>query len=440
MLEKQLIVVVETTAAMGPYWQTILSDYLDKIIRSLGGNDTTGQKPSTSNVEFALVTFSTRGCYSGIVAQRTGWTSDPDTFWKWLSALSFVGGGFDDAAIAEGLSEAIMMFPTCQNGSRSQQNVNLQKHCILVAASNPDPVPTQVYVPRLQNLDQGETIESDTGNRLHDAEAVAKAFPQCSVSLSVICPKQLPKVKVIYNAGKRNSCAAGPLVDIKNSNFLVLISESFREACSALSRSGITTLPSNQSPVKVDAGPVAPVTVVSSGTGITIPTPRTSQQAQQGMQLLVVNNAAANMPLQQQTSGALQSTQSKYVKVWEGSLSGQRQGQPVFITTLVGYRSFSASELLASDWRHTMRIDRLISQDHMNNQQYVGKADFLVFRALNPHGFLAQLQEKKLCAVIQLPSQTLLLSVSSNACCLIGMLFPVDTVVINPRLSSQQQQ
>jgi mediator of RNA polymerase II transcription subunit 25 len=31
---KQLIVVVETTAAMGPYWSTILSDYLEKIIRS----------------------------------------------------------------------------------------------------------------------------------------------------------------------------------------------------------------------------------------------------------------------------------------------------------------------------------------------------------------------------------------------------------------------
>jgi hypothetical protein len=29
-------------------------------------------------------------------------------------------------------------------------------------------------------------------------------------------------------------------------------------------------------------------------------------------------------------------------------------------------------------------------------RQYVGKADFLVFRAMNPHGFLGQLQEKKL--------------------------------------------
>ncbi|XP_028768195.1 mediator of RNA polymerase II transcription subunit 25 isoform X1 [Neltuma alba] len=691
MAEKQLIVVVESTAAMGPYWQTILADYLDKIIRSFGGNDSAGQKPSTSNVEFALVTFSTRGCYSACLSQRSGWTRDLDTFFQWLSGLPFVGGGFDDVAMAEGLSEALMMFPTSKNGSQNQQNVDLQKHCILVAASNPYSLPTPVYVPRPQNLDQGETIESDAGNHVHDAEAVAKAFPQCSVSLSVICPKQLPKVKAIYNAGKRNSRTADPPVDTKNSHFLILISEGFREARSALSPSGITTVPSNQSPVKVDAGPVAPVTgtvptsmpqvngsitnrqpisvgnigtatikvepvpvtsmvtgptfphmpsvprapsqgvpslqtsspssasqdimasnentqdvkpmmsvsqplrpvgpaqanvnilnnlsqarqvlsggtsmglqsmgqtpvamhmsnmissgmassvpavqnvfssgqsginsitssgsltgsmqvgansglgsltsatsnlsgssnigisqplgnlqgtvsmgqpglamsqgniggaqmvqsgvnmnqnvmsslgpsVVSSGTGTMIPTPGMSQQVQQGMQPLGVNNAAANMPLQQQTSGAMQSTQSKYVKVWEGSLSGQRQGQPVFITRLEGYRSYSASESLASNWPPTMQIVRLISQDHMNNKQYVGKADFLVFRAMNPHGFLAQLQEKKLCAVIQLPSQTLLLSVSDKACRLIGMLFPGDMVVFKPQLSSQQQQ
>ncbi|KAI6703033.1 hypothetical protein NL676_012169 [Syzygium grande] len=136
------------------------------------------------------------------------------------------------------------------------------------------------------------------------------------------------------------------------------------------------------------------------------------------------NNPGASMPLSQQSSSALQNAQSKYVKVWEGNLSGQRQGQPVFITKLEGYRSASASETLAANWPPTMQIVRLMSQDHMNNKQYVGKADFLVFRAMNQHGFLGQLQEKKLCAVIQLPSQTLLLSVSDKACRLIGMLFP----------------
>ncbi|WVZ11388.1 hypothetical protein V8G54_015918 [Vigna mungo] len=90
---------------------------------------------------------------------------------------------------------------------------------------------------------------------------------------------------------------------------------------------------------------------------------------------------------------------------------------------------------LAANWPSVMQIVRLISQDHMNNKQYVGKADFLVFRAMNLHGFLVQLQEKKLCAVIQLPSQTLLLSVSDKAFRLIGMLFP--GLVSQGQVSSQ---
>ena len=57
---------------------------------------------------------------------------------------------------------------------------------------------------------------------------------------------------------------------------------------------------------------------VSSGTGTMIPTPGMSQQVQSGMQTLgMSNSSAASMPLSQQTSSALQSAQSKYVKVWE---------------------------------------------------------------------------------------------------------------------------
>ncbi|KAI3932763.1 hypothetical protein MKW92_006613 [Papaver armeniacum] len=123
-----------------------------------------------------------------------------------------------------------------------------------------------------------------------------------------------------------------------------------------------------------------------------------------------------------------------------GALSGQRQGQPVFITKLEGYRLASASETLAADWPMMMQIVRLISQEDLHNKQYVGMADFLVFRALNQHGYLGLLQEKKLCAVIKLPSQTLLLSVSDKASRLIGMLFPGDMVVFSPQPSTQQQQ
>ncbi|KAH9315687.1 hypothetical protein KI387_024314, partial [Taxus chinensis] len=53
-----------------------------------------------------------------------------------------------------------------------------------------------------------------------------------------------------------------------------------------------------------------------------------------------------------------------------------------------------------------------------------GKAEYLIFRPMSQHGFLVQLSEKKLSAVIQLPNQTLLLSSSDRPGRMIGMLFP----------------
>lgn len=79
------------------------------------------------------------------------------------------------------------MFSMVPNGNQNQQNVDGQRHCILVAASNPYPLPTPVYRPQMQNLEQSENIEAQTESRLSDAETVAKSFAQvlvhCSSSL-----------------------------------------------------------------------------------------------------------------------------------------------------------------------------------------------------------------------------------------------------------------
>ncbi|TVU09096.1 hypothetical protein EJB05_42536 [Eragrostis curvula] len=665
--ERQLVVAVEGTAALGPYWSTIVADYVEKIVRSFCASELPGQKLAGAPPELALVVFHTHGPYSAFGVQRSGWTKDMDAFLSWLSGISFSGGGFSEAATCEGLAEALTILQGSLSTTQNHQNLEAQKHCILVAASNPYPLPTPVYCLPIQSADHKENNESSKEPSVADAETVAKSFAQCSVSLSVISPKQLPTLKALYNAGKRNPRAADPSVDqAKNPHFLVLLSENFMEARTALSRplhgnlaptqtitkidsapavtmpvptsnanpsvngtmmgrqpvgvGGITTAsvkvepttiptmasapafshitpvsnmasqggvsalqsssPSlisqeasivndsvheqkpnigvNQQPVRpgghgsflnnlsqarglinstslgaaaapmglpnIGATPIqvhmsnmissgmtsAPSVMPSvSGSGQPISTqqmvqstslgsfgantssvsgnsniavssslPNTqsslgmgqsvppmgqgglmagSQSGQGGLganpnvmtglgstamssapammptpgmaqqtgvnSLGVTNSSAMNMPVGQHPN-AQQPQPSKYVKIWEGTLSGQRQGQPVFICKLEGYRSGTAPETLAADWPETMQIVRLIAQEHMNNKQYVGKADFLVFRTLNQHGFLGQLQEKKLCAVIQLPSQTLLLSVSDKAGRLIGMLFP----------------
>ena len=73
-----------------------------------------------------------------------------------------------------------MQMISSPNGSHAQQNID-GRHCILVAASNPYPLPTPVYRPQLQNSEQSENIESQAESRLSDAEAVAKSFAQVLV-------------------------------------------------------------------------------------------------------------------------------------------------------------------------------------------------------------------------------------------------------------------
>ncbi|XP_055809743.1 mediator of RNA polymerase II transcription subunit 25-like isoform X3 [Solanum dulcamara] len=231
-----------------------------KITRSFTGADSIEQNPSAGDVELSLVVFNVHDSYSACMLQRSGWTRNIDVFFQWLSALPFSGGGFNDVAAAEGLASALMMFSSFNGSQQTQQNADGQRHCILVAASNPYPLPTPVYYPAMLNLEQSGNIEAHTSLRLADAEIVAKAFPQCSVSLSVICPRKLPKLRAIYNAGKHDPQAADPPVDTsKNPNFLVLISENFSRDCAAFSHTEMESLAPNQSLVEMDMTSVPPI-------------------------------------------------------------------------------------------------------------------------------------------------------------------------------------
>ncbi|CAH1414015.1 unnamed protein product [Lactuca virosa] len=447
---KQLVVVVEGTAALGPHWRTIVPDYLEKIIRSLCGDE--DKNPDSPTVEMALVNFNAHGSYSACLIQRSGWTKNMNMFLEWLSAMNFSGGGFCDAAIAEGLAEVLMMFPSLHGIQ------NHQRHCILVAASNPYPLPTPIYIPP-------DYIEMQSDDPLSDAETVAKCFKKCLVSLSVICPRQLPKLRAIYNAAKRNPSETDPTIDImKNPNDLVLISESFMEARDALTQPEITNLPSNQTPTETDVAPVSgppqttstndnlqnsnPVVSVtitkkplngnptSSGEAESATLPGTSSTTMPtaGMDSTEVNDSVATtMGPTQQTSSALQSDSSRlYAKLWEGDLTVERQGNSVFITKLQGYRNPKTSELIAKDWPLTMQIDTLIPEEEMKNncRKFTGKVDYIVFRGMNERStFLGRLQEKKLCMVIKLPSQTLLLCVTADRITrLVGMVLPQEMV------------
>ncbi|KAI3502630.1 hypothetical protein L1887_30826 [Cichorium endivia] len=204
---KQLVLVVEGTDALRPHWPTIVSNYLEKVIRCFCGNDNQDLQK-----ELALVVFNAQGTHVDLYGTAT----------------------------AEGLSEALMMFPYV-NGF---QNGRLEKHCILVAASNPYPLPTPVYTPPCFQPPLYKVMKP--GNLLCDAETVAKSFSTSLISLSVISPWWIPKLEAIYNAAKGLLPETGRNIGIvTNPDNLVLISERFVEARIALSQPEITKMPPN---------------------------------------------------------------------------------------------------------------------------------------------------------------------------------------------------
>ncbi|KAI3699130.1 hypothetical protein L2E82_43192 [Cichorium intybus] len=265
---KQLVLVVEDTEALRPHWPTIVSTYLEKVIRFYCGTDNQDLQK-----ELALVLFNAHGTRNSVfffflsntsllqissnlvsvldaayLIVRSSWTKDVEIFMQWLNGIKFSGATLYGAAIAEGLSEALMMFPYVK-GFPNPGNWDLQKHCILVAASNPYSVPTPVYTPPCFRPPQYDVMQP--GPRLCDAEAVAKSFP--TVSLSVISPWRFPKLEAIYNAANRLSPKTGRNIGIvTNPGNLVLISDHFNEACLALSQPEITEVPPNKDPVVVD--------------------------------------------------------------------------------------------------------------------------------------------------------------------------------------------
>ncbi|RWW88722.1 hypothetical protein BHE74_00002396 [Ensete ventricosum] len=137
---------------------------------------------------------------------------------------------------------------------------------------------------------------------------------------------------------------------------------------------------------------------VSSGPGTMIPTPGMTQQS--GVHSLgVANNSAINMSLTQHAP-SIQQSQSKYLKIWE-----------------------ICFDLLR---------DHCLDRDKGNLSLFVNLKDIganqprtrLQYRIIPLGTYRSDTGPVRLCAVIQLPSQTLLLSVSDKAGRLIGMLFP----------------
>ncbi|XP_021754519.1 uncharacterized protein LOC110719840 [Chenopodium quinoa] len=379
------------------------------------------------------------------------------------------------------------MFAVPPNGFMTEENLVGKRHCILVAGSNPFPLPVPVYRPNFDNCGDPSPC--------HDAETVAGWFGKCSVSLSVICPRKLPKIRALYEAGKRNPYSEDPPVRNQHHNYLVLISEDFKEAQDALN---LTMLVVKQEPLSSSHPEAGAFTTNPSGTSNVKDTEVNSSLATeietnvssidlvhtssnfQGNTNIEMGQMNSNMNLvNAQHEGSLgmnldttmshSSTDlayssessvlgmpapsiptihgfpgysmdnSKYKMAWEGNLFCLRDGHAVFITRLKAYINSGLAAAVVG-WPYSITMTRLITQARVNHEYNVGKAVLLAFNVMEPHDFIRMMLTKKLSAVINLSTQILVLTVSEQPTHIIGMLFPLGVDTSSPSLTAPRAE
>lgn len=124
-----------------------------------------------------------------------------------------------------------------------------------------------------------------------------------------------------------------------------------------------------------------------------------------------------------QASALYSESATRYIKAWEGGITSEEQGQIVLMNRLVAYRKESQSEKLFANWPQKLHLDCLILADHLNNNPFQGDVQYLTIDAVAPCPTLDQMEEKRLCAYIKLPQQTLILSGTHKKLRFVGTLF-----------------
>ncbi|KAG4394428.1 hypothetical protein AAZX31_20G029200 [Glycine max] len=226
--KKWLNLIIDGNSTLGPYWPKIVSEYLEKIVRTF--IDNSREEGANHHCEVGLVMYNDNSDLGSNV-QYIHWTRDVDYFLGILSCLVFKGDSLNQNTMVEGLASALTLFPRPSNKMTAQEYYDGERHCILITARDPIPKRMLVSVPEIQ----GRFI----GTKLHTLKAdfyeVAKMFGSLAVSLSIISPIQHPIFGVIFNMGNNDSSLANtPISDCRNEQFIVLLSRNFREAHYAL--------------------------------------------------------------------------------------------------------------------------------------------------------------------------------------------------------------
>ncbi|RYR57350.1 hypothetical protein Ahy_A05g023087 [Arachis hypogaea] len=188
--QKRLIIVVDGNAMLVQYWPTIISEYLEKIVRNFCDNSQEQENNTVHEVGLVIYTANkSKNTHGSDHIKFLDWTKDMETFLGTLPFFELTGDGSDKLLMTQGLIEAIMMF------IRDPKHNDQKKHCVLVALCEPNPTKTLITLPVIEDGQFLGSIETING----DIFDVMQIFAMLNISFSVITPTVHPIFRAIFN-------------------------------------------------------------------------------------------------------------------------------------------------------------------------------------------------------------------------------------------------
>ncbi|XLS94906.1 hypothetical protein HN51_070914 [Arachis hypogaea] len=188
--QKRLIIVVDGNAMLVQYWPTIISEYLEKIVRNFCDNNQEQENNTVHEVGLVIYTANkSKNTHGSDHIKFLDWTKDMETFLGTLPFFELTGDGSDKLLMTQGLIEAIMMF------IKDPKHNDQKKHCVLVALCEPNPTKTLITLPVIEDGQFLGSIETING----DIFDVMQIFAMLNISFSVITPTVHPIFRAIFN-------------------------------------------------------------------------------------------------------------------------------------------------------------------------------------------------------------------------------------------------
>lgn len=177
-----VVFVIEGSANLGPYFETLRKHYLLPAIEYFNGGPPaeTDFGGDYGGTQYSLVVFNTVDCAPESYVQCQAPTSSAHEFLTWLDGIQFVGGGGESCSlIAEGLSTALQLFDDFKK--MREQIGQTHKVCVLVCNSPPYLLPA---------------VESTTYSGC-STESLVQRIGERGIHFSVVAPRKLPALRAL---------------------------------------------------------------------------------------------------------------------------------------------------------------------------------------------------------------------------------------------------